>query len=245
MRAAAGLLRARGGAPPPPRGRALAAAAAAAPPTTAAAFPAAYVTLGADEARAETEAKKSRFAAWAWRVASADEALARVAARADPSASHNCFAFRAGAASRASDDSEPGGTAGRPILGAIDAEGLDGVCVLVTRYYGGVQLGAGGLVRAYSGAARAVLRAAPRVEVRPRAVVRAAVPLDALGGAHRAAEAAGAARLGEAYGLAEADGGAVELRLGVDAARAEALVAALRDASGGRVHAEVEAAAAE
>jgi putative IMPACT (imprinted ancient) family translation regulator len=241
MRAASGLLRARGGAPPPPRGRALAAAAAAPPAAAAAAsFPAAYLTLGADEACAETEAKKSRFAAWAWRIASADEALARVAARADPSASHNCFAFRAGAASRAWDDGEPGGTAGRPILGAINAEGLDGVCVLVTRYYGGVQLGTGGLARAYSGAARAVLRCAPRVEVRARAIVLAAVPLDALGGAHRAAEAAGAARLGEACA---ADGGAVELRFGVDATRAEALVSALRDASGGRVRAEVEAAA--
>jgi putative IMPACT (imprinted ancient) family translation regulator len=64
----------------------------------------------------------------------------------NPDASHNCFAYRLGQQYRSSDDGEPGGTAGRPILTAIEGEGLDGVCVLVTRYYGGVKLGAGALL---------------------------------------------------------------------------------------------------
>lgn len=51
----------------------------------------------------------------------------------DPTASHNCYAYKVGMQCRSSDDGEPGGTAGKPILGAIEADGLDGVCVLVTR----------------------------------------------------------------------------------------------------------------
>lgn len=183
----------------------------------------------------ETEAKKSRFVAWAWRVDSPEAALAAVAARRDASASHNCFAFRVGQAFRANDDGEPGGTAGRPILAAIEGEGLDGVCVMVTRHFGGVKLGTGGLVRAYGGAARACLRDAPRRRAVAVGTVRADVPFAAMGAAAAAADRAGARRAGEEYG---AEG--VVLRLEVAAAEAEALCAALRDASGGKIAAAVE-----
>lgn len=61
------------------------------------------------------------------------QALQCVESRSDPSASHNCWAYKVGQSYRSSDDGEPGGTAGRPILAAIEGEGLDGVCVLVTR----------------------------------------------------------------------------------------------------------------
>ena len=80
---------------------------------------------------------------------------------ADPTATHNCWAYRIGSEYRFSDDGEPAGTAGRPILAAIDGQGCDQVVVVVTRWYGGIKLGAGGLVRAYGGCAAECLRAAP------------------------------------------------------------------------------------
>lgn len=111
----------------------------------------------------ELEAKRSKFLAYAWPVASAAAARAAFATRADPRASHNCTAFHiADGEYHFNDDGEPSGTAGRPILAAIEAEGLQGVAVLVVRYYGGTKLGTGGLVRAYGGAARQCLQEAPR-----------------------------------------------------------------------------------
>ncbi|EHH68054.1 hypothetical protein GMO_18210 [Gluconobacter morbifer G707] len=80
-------------------------------------------------------------------------------------ATHNCWAFRTGQRFRTSDDGEPSGTAGRPILSAIDGQDFDNVMVVVTRWFGGVKLGAGGLVRAYGGAASACLREAARLEL--------------------------------------------------------------------------------
>lgn len=79
---------------------------------------------------------------------------------AHPEATHNCFAFRSGSAQRMSDDGEPSGTAGRPIFEVIDKQGLSDVAIVVTRYFGGILLGAGGLVRAYSQAAVAGVEAA-------------------------------------------------------------------------------------
>src|SRR3546814_8445542 len=88
------------------------------------------------------EIKKSRFEAHAAPVASVAEAMAFFAARSDPTATHNCWAYRIGQAYRYNDDGEPGGTAGRPMLQAIDGQGLDRVAVLVVRWFGGVKLGA-------------------------------------------------------------------------------------------------------
>lgn len=106
--------------------------------------------------------QKSRFLAHAAPAASPDAALAVLnAARATP-ATHHCWAWRIGAQYRSSDDGEPGGTAGRPILAAIDGAGLDQLIVVVTRWYGGIKLGAGGLVRAYAGVTAECLRLAPR-----------------------------------------------------------------------------------
>lgn len=108
------------------------------------------------------EVKKSRFLAQARGVAAPAQALDVLDELADPQATHNCWAYRIGEQYRFSDDGEPGGTAGRPILAAIDGQGLDGVLVVVTRWYGGIKLGAGGLVRAYGGAAAECLRTAAR-----------------------------------------------------------------------------------
>lgn len=111
------------------------------------------------------EVRKSRFLVLAAPVISAAEAQAFITARSDLSASHNCWAWKVGQHYRFSDDGEPGGTAGRPILAAIDAQAMDQVAVLVIRWYGGIQLGTGGLARAYGGSANKCLQAAPRVEL--------------------------------------------------------------------------------
>jgi len=88
-----------------------------------------------------------------------------VTAHSDPDANHNCWAWRIGQTYRFSDDGEPSGTAGKPILQALDRLQLDNVAVVVTRWFGGVLLGSGGLVRAYGGTAAACLRAATLVEI--------------------------------------------------------------------------------
>lgn len=81
----------------------------------------------------------------------------------DISANHNCWAWRAGQSYRFSDDGEPSGTAGKPILQAIDGLSLDGVAVIVTRWFGGILLGSGGLMRAYGGTANLCLKAAEKI----------------------------------------------------------------------------------
>lgn len=112
--------------------------------------------------------KKSRFLAHAAPVGSEDEAKAFIAAVSDQSANHNCWAWRVGQAYRFSDDGEPSGTAGKPMLQAIDGQALDRVAVVVTRWFGGILLGSGGLMRAYGGTAAACLKAAAKSEIIPR-----------------------------------------------------------------------------
>jgi len=111
--------------------------------------------------------KKSRFIAVAGPLATEHAAKDFVAAHSDPDANHNCWAWRIGQTYRFSDDGEPSGTAGKPILQAIDRLQLDNVAVVVTRWFGGVLLGSGGLVRAYGATAAACLRAATLVEIVP------------------------------------------------------------------------------
>jgi uncharacterized YigZ family protein len=122
-----------------------------------------FTLLGPCEYREEI--RKSRFIALAAPVNSAAEAQVFIAAHSDASASHNCWAWKVGQQYRFSDDGEPGGTAGRPILAAIEAQEMDQVAVLVIRFYGGIQLGTGGLARAYGGSANKCLQAAPRREL--------------------------------------------------------------------------------
>ncbi|CAO3426503.1 IMPACT family protein [Azospirillum doebereinerae] len=112
--------------------------------------------------RFEQEVKKSRFLAVAGPVGSEEEARAFVAGCGSQDAGHNCWAFRIGGVYRFSDDGEPGGTAGRPILQAIEGQEMDRVAVVVSRWFGGILLGTGGLVRAYGGTAALCLRAAER-----------------------------------------------------------------------------------
>lgn len=117
--------------------------------------------------RHREEIKKSRFLASAGPITSGEHALAFLRDAADPAATHNCWAYRIGRDYRFNDDGEPGGTAGRPILQAIESQGMDAVMVVVTRWYGGIKLGVGGLARAYGGTASACLRQAERVLIVP------------------------------------------------------------------------------
>ncbi|MBD1601485.1 IMPACT family protein [Pseudomonas typographi] len=108
------------------------------------------------------EIRKSRFIALAAPIENAEQALAFVEAASDATASHNCWAWKLGAQYRSSDDGEPGGTAGRPILAAIEAQDCDQVAVLVVRWFGGIPLGTGGLARAYGGCANKCLHQAEK-----------------------------------------------------------------------------------
>lgn len=108
--------------------------------------------------------RKSRFLAQAAPASSPEEAQAFIQAVSDPAATHNCWAWKIGSQYRFSDDGEPGGTAGRPMLSAIEGQDCDRVVVVVTRWYGGIQLGTGGLARAYGGCAAKCLQAGERVE---------------------------------------------------------------------------------
>lgn len=122
----------------------------------------AITTTLAAEASLQQEIRKSRFLARAAPVQSPEDAAAFIARVGDRDATHNCWAWRIDPNYRFSDDGEPGGSAGRPILAAIDGQGLDRVVVVVTRWFGGVKLGVGGLVRAYGGCAAECLRLAAR-----------------------------------------------------------------------------------
>lgn len=130
--------------------------------------------IPAESIEREIEIKKSRFIARVAAVSSRDEAMAFLdQARADfPDARHHCWAYqigRPGAASQAAmnDDGEPSGTAGKPILNVIQHKDMGDIMVVVIRYFGGIKLGAGGLVRAYAGATEAVLSEVSRKIQRP------------------------------------------------------------------------------
>ena len=108
------------------------------------------------------EVKQSRFLATGHPISDIDEALRLLDNARLQAATHHCWAYKLGSNYRFSDDGEPSGTAGRPILSAIEGQQLDAVIVIVTRWYGGINLGTGGLVRAYGGAAAECLRLAER-----------------------------------------------------------------------------------
>ncbi len=134
----------------------------------------------AGEGRAELEIKRSRFLAVA--VSVADEPTAQALLTSErtrhPDANHHTFAYRLGqdgAIARFSDDGEPGGTAGRPIMEVLLREELVDAAVVVTRYFGGTLLGAGGLARAYGQAAAQAVHAAGVRRMLPHTLMRAVI----------------------------------------------------------------------
>ncbi len=182
------------------------------------------------------EVKHSRFLAVAAPITSADAALAFFAEVGDPAATHNCWAYRIGSQYRSNDDGEPGGTAGRPILAAIDGQGFDGVAVVVTRWYGGIKLGAGGLVRAYGGCAAECLRLAQRTPITHLIECEITFAFADTGAVHALLAAAGAEKVGERF---DENGACLHARLPADAL--PLLVQQLRDATRDRARCIVAA----
>jgi uncharacterized YigZ family protein len=180
-------------------------------------------------ARLAQEVRKSRFVANAANVSTPQAALAFIEAIADRSATHNCWAYRIGLDYRFNDDGEPGGTAGKPILQAIDGQGFDHVVVVVTRWFGGIKLGAGGLMRAYGGCAAECLRAAARRELIQMSHVEFALNFAAIPVLHSRLAEFAAEKVGETFSN---DGAVLRLRLPTD--RIDALSILLADLSRGR-----------
>ena len=111
------------------------------------------------------EIKKSRFHVLAAPVSSAEEALNFFKEHSDISANHNCWAYKVGNDYRFNDDGEPSGTAGKPILSAIEYANLTNIAVLIVRWFGGIKLGTGGLCRAYGGTTSKCLQLAKKSEI--------------------------------------------------------------------------------
>ncbi|MHB1375476.1 MAG: IMPACT family protein [Thauera sp.] len=141
--------------------------------------------------------RKSRFIGCVQPVtgrASAQKVVAELWAQ-HPGARHVCWALLAGGQSAAVDDGEPSGTAGRPMLDVLRHQDLEGVLATVVRYFGGVKLGAGGLVRAYTDAVAQALLQAQKVPIVRLETLRCAVPYALEGLLRRELEAAGASLL--------------------------------------------------
>lgn len=111
------------------------------------------------------EIKKSRFIVNAAPIINAEQAAQFIESVSDLNATHNCWAWKIGQQYRFNDDGEPTSTAGRPILSAIEGQDCDQVVVVVTRYFGGIKLGTGGLIRAYGGSASHCLQQAELIEL--------------------------------------------------------------------------------
>lgn len=176
------------------------------------------------------EIRKSRFITFAAPISSPTEAQAFIEQHSDLNASHNCWAWKLGDQYRSSDDGEPGGTAGRPILAAIEAQACDQVAVLVIRWYGGIQLGTGGLARAYGGGANKCLHNAEKVELITRVALRCTCGFAEL--------ALVKLRVAECGGLVNAESftaNGVELRVAVGETQIETLQKQLADLSRGRI----------
>jgi len=176
------------------------------------------------------EIRKSRFITFAAPINTPADAHAFIERSSDLNATHNCWAWKLGAQYRSTDDGEPGGTAGRPILAAIEAQDFDQVAVLVIRWYGGIQLGTGGLARAYGGGANKCLQQAERVLLINRVSLNFDCTFSEL--------ALVKLRLSELNGLVERENftaNGVELSIALGPERIETLQRQLSDISRGRI----------
>ena len=130
-----------------------------------------------EDGQVQEEIKKSRFICHAKRVYSEEEARDFITAikKEHYKATHHCSAFIVGERSeikRTSDDGEPSGTAGVPMLGVLENHNLTNVCVVVTRYFGGIKLGAGGLIRAYAGSVALAVKEIGIIEIKEQAGIQ-------------------------------------------------------------------------
>jgi uncharacterized YigZ family protein len=195
--------------------------------------------IPARETRVEIKVVNSRFIATAAPVFTVDEAKAFVARikREFADASHNVPAYLVGhgatVVAHSSDDGEPSGTAGRPALAVLRGSGLGDVAVVVTRYFGGTKLGTGGLVRAYGDAVREVLSLLPRAAKVPTHTISIVTPYSYFERLRLLVAAHSGAILDEEF-AAEVT---ITARFAVG--RLAPFQAALQEASGGRLEAEV------
>ena len=178
----------------------------------------------------EETIKKSRFIAHAARVNSQAESLEFYESVIDAQATHNCWAWRIEFKVRSSDDGEPSGTAGRPMLNVIERRQLENVMVIVTRYFGGIKLGVGGLVRAYSGTTAKCLDKAGVLELFPMQEYKVIAGFEWAASVQGLLEQFSAIKLDEDYN----DQG-VTMKIRCREADYGKLAIALRDASRGQV----------
>jgi len=178
----------------------------------------------------EETIKKSRFIAHAACVTSQAESLDFYESVMDTQATHNCWAWRINFQVRSSDDGEPSGTAGRPMLNVIERRNLENVMVVVTRYFGGIKLGVGGLVRAYSGSTAKCLDRAGIVELFPMSKYTIKAAFEWTSSVHGLLEQFGAEKLDENY-----DNEGMVLKIRCRQADYGKLASGLRDASRGQV----------
>ena len=183
-----------------------------------------------DPASFEAVIKKSRFIAHAACVTSQAESLDFYESVMDPQATHNCWAWRINFQVRSSDDGEPSGTAGRPILNVIERRQLENVMVVVTRYFGGIKLGVGGLVRAYSGSTAKCLDRAGVVELFPMSEYTIKAGFEWTSSVHGLLDQFSAEKLEETY-----DNEGLVLKIRCREADYGKLASSLRDASRGQV----------
>ena len=178
----------------------------------------------------EQTIKHSRFLARAWPVESQAEIDAQLAVIHEQEASHHCWAWRLAGEYRCYDANEPAGTAGRPILAAIEGQGLEAVLVIVTRWYGGVKLGTGGLIRAYGGCAAECLRLAERRTIVELTEIELRLAPGDQGAVRHLLQSAGAERIDEGF-----DRGELWLRMRVPALELPTLRTQLINATSGRL----------
>ena len=180
--------------------------------------------------------RRSKFTGRLWHVETPEEATAKIKEMRDTywDATHHCYAYilREGNLMRYSDDGEPQGTAGMPSLDVLRHEHLVDVCCVVTRYFGGILLGTGGLVRAYTNGAKIAVAASGVSEMSMFSVLLIACPYNLLGVVQQVLPAHGCM-------VDETDYGAdVTLTVSQPAGNLEALNAALAEATAGQVYAE-------
>ncbi|MFT3951649.1 MAG: YigZ family protein [Oscillospiraceae bacterium] len=178
--------------------------------------------------------KKSEFIGSIAPVVSDEEAAAFIAQTraAHRKARHSVYAYllRAGNTTRFTDDGEPQGTAGAPVLEVLKKEGLTDVCVIVTRYFGGILLGGGGLVRAYSHAAKLAVDAAKPVTYHEAVLFELCADYTLYGRIAATAAACGAKVVSEEFAAS------VTMRLHIRVQDADAFVKALANATNGQAH---------
>ncbi len=182
-------------------------------------------------AHSELIIRKSRFIGCVQPMSDRAGAQAHVAAlRAlHPGAAHVCWALLGGGHSAAVDDGEPGGTAGRPMLDVLRHQDLEGVLATVVRYFGGVKLGAGGLVRAYTGAIAQALLDADKIVLQRMQTLQCAVPYALEGVLRRSIEQAGAHLLQVSHGAL------VELRFSLPESQSAQFLALANEQSQGHI----------